>query len=68
MPPVLEAWSLFCCCCCRAGASLPQAGFLYLLSAGATLYLGCTGFSLRWLLLLGSMGSRTGSVVVAHRL
>ena len=31
--------------------------------------LQCVGFSWRWLLLLGSMGSRhMGSVVVAHRL
>ena len=41
--------------------------FLVAVSRGYSL-LQCTGFSLRWLLLLRSTGSRrTGSVVVAHR-
>ena len=44
------------------GLSLVAAG-------GACSSLQCTGFSLRWLLLLRSVGSRhTGSVVVAHGL
>ena len=44
-------------CCARAFSSCGERGLLLL---------QCTGFSLRWLLLLQSMGSRrVGSVVVA---
>ena len=43
---------------------------LSLIAASRVYYsLSCAGFSLRWLLLLWSMGSRrAGSLVVAHRL
>ena len=40
------------------GSSLLCAGFLQLRRVGATLSLWCTGFSLWWLLLLRSTGSR----------
>ena len=40
------------------GSSLLRVGFLKLQCAGATLQLWCRGFSLRWLLLLRSTGSR----------
>ena len=40
-----------------AGSSLLCSGFSYLCQARATLQLRCTGFSLRWLLLLQSMSS-----------
>ena len=49
------------------GSLLLCVGFLQLQRAGATLSLWCAGFSLQWLLLLWSTGSRcAGSVVVAH--
>ena len=50
---------LFIWLCCVFFAAL---AFLYLCRAGATLWLLCTGFSLRWLLLFQTTGSR------AHRL
>ena len=40
------------------GSSLLHAGFLWLRRAGATLLLRCADFSLLWLLLLRSTGSR----------
>ena len=40
------------------GSSLLRAGFLWLQRAGATFLWGCVGFSLQWLLLLQSTGSR----------
>ena len=44
-------------------------GFSLVLASGGYSSLRCTGFSLRWLLLLRSTGSRrTGSVIVAHGL
>ena len=42
-----------------AGSSLLCMGFLWSQQAGATLQLWCADFSLRWLLLLQSMGSRS---------
>ena len=60
-----------------AGSLLLHWLFLWLWEAGATLQLRCLGFSLRWLLLLQSMGSRVhglqqlrhvASVVAAPRL
>ena len=62
-----------------SGSSLLCVGFLQVQRAGATLQLQCMGFSLEWLLLWQSTGSRTccsmfsswqhvGSVVVAHGL
>ena len=48
------------CCCAQAFSSWGEWGYSLL---------WCAGFSLRWLLLLRSMGSRcTGSVVVVHGL
>ena len=41
-----------------AGSSLLHGLFLQLWQVGDTLQLWCAGFSLRWLLLLQSMGSR----------
>ena len=49
-------------------------GFLYLWRLGATLHLWCVGFSLQWLLLLQTSGSRArglsscGSRALEHRL
>ena len=52
-------------------------GLSLVAASGAYSSLGCAGFSLRWILLLGSTGSRRvgfsscgsrASVVVAHRL
>ena len=42
----------------QAWSSSPHAGFLQLQQAGAALQLRCMGFSLWWLLLLQSIGSR----------
>ena len=54
----LAALGLFCCT--RAFSSCSEQGYSSL---------QCAGFSLRWLLLLRSTGSRhAGSVVVARRL
>ena len=56
------------------GSSLLHAGFLWLHRAGATLLLRCAVFSLLWLLLLQSTGSRhagfssCGSWALEHRL
>ena len=56
---------------------MPHTGFLQLQRVGTTLQLWGAGFSLRWLLLLQSVGSRVsrlqklrhvGSAVVVHRL
>ena len=44
-----------------AGSSLPRSGFLWLWRVGATPWLQSVGFSLRWLLLLQSTGSRAPS-------
>ena len=41
-----------------AWSSLLHTCFLQLWRVGATLYLWCTGFSVQWLLLMQSMGSR----------
>ena len=50
------------------GSSLLCEGFSLVAATGGYLSLQCSGFSLRWLLLLQSMGSRCSvSVVVAHR-
>ena len=50
------------CCCAARGLSL-------VVPFGGDSSLRCTGFSLRWLLLLQITGSRrAGSVVVAHGL
>ena len=62
-----------------SGSSLLCVGFLQVQRAGATLQLQCMGFSLEWLLLWQSTGSRTccsmfsswqhvGSVAAAHGL
>ena len=45
---------IFCC----VGSSLLHVGFLQLWRAGGYSSLQCAGFSLRWLLLLWSTGSR----------
>ena len=45
-----------------AGSSLPLSGLLELHQAGATLQLCCAGFSLWWLFLLQSMGSRASGL------
>ena len=50
----LQFYFIFDC----AGSSLLQDGFLQLRRVGATLQLRWTGFSLHWLLLLQSSGSR----------
>ena len=51
------------------GSSLLSAGFLQLRRVGGYSSLWCVGFSLRWLLLLWSMGCRcTASVAVARGL
>ena len=51
----IQPFFFFFCC---TGSSLLHEGFLQLWQAGFTLQLGCMGFSLRWLLLLRSTGSR----------
>ena len=59
------------------GSLLLHAGFSLVAASGGYSSVRCVGFSLRWLLLLQSTGSRvqglqylqhTGSVAVAHRL
>ena len=51
------------------GSSLLHVGFSLVVASGGYSSLQCAGFSLRWLLLLWSTGSRhAGSVVVAHGL
>ena len=51
------------------GFLLLHTGFLQLRGVGAAVRLPCTDFSLQWLLLLQSTGSRhVGSVAVAHGL
>ena len=48
------------------GSSLLRAGFSLVAASGGCSLLRCVGFSLRWLLLLRSTGSRSrASVVVA---
>ena len=53
----------------RFGSLLLCESFSLVLASGVYSLLWCVGFSLQWLLLLRSMGSRcAGSAVVAHRL